>query len=73
LPAPADSEKLAPKRYVTVILRLLLERRGQLVHGELVDLQGKAHGRFGTWQGLPRVIRVWLASEAEDNTLDQSW
>ena len=56
-------DKLADKRYVTVVLRLLMDRRGRLVRGEVVDAQGEPGGRFVGWRGLIRAVRAWLTSQ----------
>ncbi len=55
-------DKLAETRNVAVVLRLVVDRRGRLVHGEVVDAEGKLRGRFMGWQAMVRVLRAWLAS-----------
>jgi hypothetical protein len=61
LPHLPAAEKLALNRQVTVVLRLLIDRRGQLLHGELVDDDGKPWRRFAGWRELTGTIREWLA------------
>ena len=56
-----DPEGLAEKRYVTVILRLLIDRRGRLIHGEVADLEGKTQSRFSQWRELSWAVRTGLA------------
>jgi len=51
---------LQEKRYVTAILRLLLDKRGKLVHGEVADLDGTPGKRFDAWTGLVPAICEWL-------------
>jgi hypothetical protein len=43
--------------YVTVIVRLLVDRAGHLDHGEVVDAQGTVRGRFKDWSGLVSAVR----------------
>ena len=33
-----EGEELAEKRYVSVVLRLAVDRRGRLIYGEIVDM-----------------------------------
>lgn len=55
--------KLADRRYVTVIVRLMVDARGRLVQGEIVDATGTSHGRFVGWRDLNRTLRAWLTSQ----------
>ena len=50
-------EALGEGSYVTVIVRLLVDRQGYLDHGEVVDTQGTVRGRFKDWTGLLPVMR----------------
>lgn len=56
------SEGLRDKRYVTVILRLLLDKQGKLVHGEMAGMNGETGPRFGSWESLSVLLPTWLAS-----------
>lgn len=56
------SEGLQEKRYVTVILRLLLDKHGELVHGEVADMDGRVGPRFGSWDTLAAAVDSWLAA-----------
>jgi hypothetical protein len=60
LPGGASGE-LDEKRYVTAILRLLMNRQGELLHGEVADVEGRPCKRFVDWQGLMPAVRAWLA------------
>jgi hypothetical protein len=53
-------ETLGDHRNLTLILRLVVDEAGQLVHGELVDLDGASHGRFLNWETLLRLLSVRL-------------
>jgi len=59
---PIDSNGPTESHHVTVMLRLLLDKSGELVHGEVVDLQGQVFARFADWQAAIRVVRAWPAS-----------
>lgn len=54
-------ESLDKFRNVTIILRLLVDCQGRVVHGEVVDTDASTWARFAGWRGLTRAIRVWLA------------
>jgi hypothetical protein len=54
-------EDLEGKRYVTVIVRLLVDRRGKLVGGELANVDGPIiQSRFAGWSGLREKIEYYL-------------
>jgi hypothetical protein len=52
---------MAEKRYTTLVVRLVLDHKGGLERGELVD--GEAHvvgrfvGRHGLWRKLDEYLR----------------
>jgi hypothetical protein len=60
---PAENN-LARKHNATLILRLVLDERGRLVHGELVDVADGLSNRFVTWRGLIGAVRSWLTRQA---------
>jgi hypothetical protein len=60
-----EGEELAQKRYVSVVLRLAVDRRGHLVYGEIVDMAGKPNGRFQGWRGLTQAVKTWLSSQGQ--------
>ena len=55
-----DEEQLAEKQYVTLLLRLLVDPRGRLVHGEIVTLDAQSRGYFTRWRDLVRLVREAL-------------
>jgi hypothetical protein len=59
---------LEEKRYVTAVLRLLLDKGGEIVHGEVVDVEGKPSKRFVDWAGLAPAVKAWLASLEHGNS-----
>jgi hypothetical protein len=64
LPITPYVDKLTEKRHITVILRLVVNQDGRLVHGEVVDVEGKPQGRFVGWQQLGPAIQGWMAKQA---------
>ena len=60
-----EGEELAEKRYVSVVLRLAVDRRGRLIYGEIVDMAGKPDGRFLGWRGLTQAMKAWLSSQGQ--------
>jgi hypothetical protein len=53
-------ETLGDHRNLTVMLRLVIDPAGHLVHGELVDLDGVSCGRFLNWDTLLQLLTVRL-------------
>ena len=60
MPEPADTTSLTDRHYVTLILRLTLDQRGQLLQGELVDTTHTLQKRFLGVVGLNRAVETWL-------------
>jgi hypothetical protein len=56
---------LSDRRYVTLLLRIVADRRGRVLHGELVDLDGGTWTRFAERRGLIRALRAYLTKHAE--------
>jgi hypothetical protein len=57
-----DQDRLSGKYHLTMLVRLLLDARGQLVYGELVDVPpARAGGRFADWSDFERTVRGWVA------------
>jgi hypothetical protein len=48
---------------VTVIVRLVLDRDGELSHGEIVDSSHVVRGRFSNWADLTPMLQRWLGIE----------
>ncbi len=59
-------DTLARRRDVVVLLRLVLGQRGELSHGEIVDVSGRSRARFGEWDALVPALRTWLETEGEE-------
>jgi hypothetical protein len=58
-------ERLGDKRNVTVVLRLVLDREGELMEGEVVDAKGRPGDRFNDWEEITPAVRR-LARERGD-------
>lgn len=59
------NEQLADTRYTTFILRLVLNDRGQIVRGELIDVASSQAQRFKNWNGLIRTLSNRCKEQSE--------
>lgn len=55
----APHDHLTDTRYITVILRLMIQSPDQL-RGEITDADDRQRRRFTGWPGLTRTLRDWL-------------
>jgi hypothetical protein len=62
---PCNGEALANRRGTAVVVRLVLDDRGTLCHGEIVDRTGRVRARFVAWDALMPAIRAWLEREEQ--------
>ena len=69
VPAFDQEDELSSSHQVVLILRLVLDRRLRLQHGELVDAEATVLGRFLTLEGLVEVIGQWLGRQPADHAL----
>jgi hypothetical protein len=69
VPALDQEDELSGSRQVVLILRLVLDQRLRLRHGELVDAEATVLGRFLTLEGLLEVVQQWLARQPADHAL----
>jgi hypothetical protein len=64
-------ERLADQQYVTLILRLLVDRQGQIIQGEIGGLEGGQDAarwvRFRGAEGLLQGVHTWLAASYESS------
>jgi hypothetical protein len=56
------AEQLNATREEFVIIRVVLARSAELVHGEVVNANGQVRGRFRRWTELESVVRSALLS-----------
>lgn len=57
-----DSEQLGDQRQITGIVRLVVNAHGHLLHGEILDTDGRLQGRFVKWSEFVRIVCAWLAN-----------
>jgi hypothetical protein len=65
MPHPADNTTLADHHYVTLILRLRLDRKGRLIRGELVDTTDSPPERFIGLAGMNQAVAAWLRQQEQ--------
>jgi hypothetical protein len=66
---PAENH-LADRRYVSVVVRLVLDQHGQMIHGELVGDANMRPARFSGWRGLTPALQAWLTEHEQDTAAD---
>ena len=54
-------EEMGDKQLRTVILRLVLDRWGTLLHGEVVEVDGYVKSRFTGWGEIVASIKACIA------------
>jgi hypothetical protein len=64
VPILPEGTTLGERRYATLILRLVLDKQGRLLYGELVDVEDGHPEHFTGWRGMFSAVRVWLTSQA---------
>ena len=72
--APTSPARLSDRRYVVLVLRVLVEGQDKVLYGEVggVD-EGEAQERWVQFRnpaGIPGAVQAWL--ERGDSTLPQS-
>ena len=65
---PPPDSTLADRHYVTLILRLTLDRGGRLIQGELVDTTDTLWKRFTSSSGLSQAVETWLRQQERAET-----
>jgi hypothetical protein len=58
--ASSAPDRLADQRYVTVVLRLLLDRHDRLIRGEVGGAPEGPWVRFAEPSGLLDAVQTWL-------------
>jgi hypothetical protein len=54
-------EEMGDKQLRTVILRLVLDRWGTLLHGEVADVEGRVKSRVSGWDDVLASIKACVA------------
>ena len=65
MPITTAENELAERRYVSVVIRLVLDRRGSLVYGEAMEVETEVSRRFTAWRQLTASVRACLAGAAD--------
>jgi hypothetical protein len=65
LPQPVE-EALADKHYVTLMLRLLVDKRGQAAQGVILDVETQQSCSFRNWRSLMHCLHKLQVSILAD-------
>lgn len=60
----SQNTKLFVNRYLTLVIRFLVDDTGNIRQGGLIDLNQKNVGRFRELDEVPELIKVWLKNNA---------
>ena len=55
-----ETAKLLDNRYFTLVMRLLIDKEGNIQQANLVDLEEKVVSQFRQLDELPELVRVWI-------------
>lgn len=67
MPSPSSVERLADQRYLTVLLRLVLNAQNELVYGEIINSAGDVCDRFQQWERILALVQLCLGIPPDDN------
>ncbi|MCB0163518.1 MAG: hypothetical protein KDI79_04780 [Anaerolineae bacterium] len=56
----SETTKLLDRRYFTLVTRLLVDKDGNVQHGNLIALDEKIVGQFRQLDELPDLIKAWI-------------
>jgi hypothetical protein len=60
LTTSSDLDRLSDKRTLAVIVRLVIDGDGQLLHGDLINEAGRRNGHFTAWAELLVVLQSYI-------------
>lgn len=60
MPKAGPAETLRDRREIVVVLRLLVATHGDLIYGEVVDVQTEQGRRFAVWPELEPTVQAVL-------------
>jgi hypothetical protein len=63
MPDTFENPTLTDRHYVTLILRLTLDRAGQLIQGELATTTDSRQEHFIGTAGLHQAVETWLQQQ----------
>lgn len=61
-----DARLLDDRRYVSFVVRLLIDAAGNLVSAEVIRVPDTAGPRVRSWQEIPDVIRAAIERDPDD-------
>ena len=61
----APDTALTDRHYITLIVRLTLDRAGRLIQGELVDTADTLQKRFTGAAGLNQAVATWVSQHVQ--------
>ena len=65
--SPRRPEQLSDIQYRTVVVRVAVNDRHQIVQGELIDAVSTQTVHFKTWRGLIQALSRWLKNQPPDS------
>ena len=65
MPSTSENTTLADRHYVTLILRLTLDRAGRLIQGGLADTADSRQEHFFGTEGLHQAVEAWLQQQQQ--------
>jgi hypothetical protein len=65
--APIPADRLVDRTPVSVVLRLLLDKQGRLVHGESLEGTSGSISRFSNWEELISAVQAVIAHHRQGN------
>lgn len=68
--ATTEFERLSDVRYVTIIIRVALDKEGELIQGEFAETESARELRFVNWRELSQHIERWIASQPQARVVD---
>jgi hypothetical protein len=66
LAATLGDEGLSASRYATLVLRFLLDPRGRMVQGTLINVESGQQVSFRGWRGLAAVLKDWRSGTSSE-------
>ena len=61
--SPRSPEHLSDGHYATVVLRVVVNERSQIIQGELIDTITAQTIHFKHWRGLIQALSHWSKSQ----------
>jgi hypothetical protein len=66
------TDKLADAKQVTLILRLVLNGGGTLLHGEMIHLQNNVRSQFRDWAELLQTLQESMPDLSDQDSPEHS-